>query len=157
LIAGKDLLAQYGPSPSAEDLALIIQRHGEMVLRTCLRVTGSLPEGEDAAEASFLLLAHRLTPVREALAGCLHWVAWRSARRLVQQRPHRDSRTEAAPQMKLFPFMIEANELRAELDAALVRLPGRLREAVVLHYLEGRNHREASRLAGCSQARLRRR
>lgn len=46
---------------------------------------------------------------------------------------------------------------REELDLALVQLPERLREAVVLRYLEGRGQEEAARLAGCDKGTLSRR
>ena len=48
-------------------------------------------------------------------------------------------------------------ELRKELDRAVVRLPDRLREAVVLRYLEGRSQEESAQMAACDKATLSRR
>jgi sugar lactone lactonase YvrE len=47
--------------------------------------------------------------------------------------------------------------LREEVDAALEQMPARLREAVVLRYLEGRDQETAAQVAGCPRGTLARR
>src|SRR5258708_3020687 len=47
-----------------------------------------------------------------------------------------------------------AHDQREELDAALARIPGPLREAVRLRYLEGLSQLEAAHLVGCPRGTL---
>lgn len=154
MLTDGDLVARYAASHSAEDFAEIVARHGSMVLRTCQRLCGNLSDAEDAAQAAFLVVAQKAGSVRDKLAGWLHKVARDCAGQLVRERVRRARREEESARMKRPPRKNLA-ELREELDAALVRLPERLREAVVLRYLEGRPGDEAARLAGCNEATLR--
>jgi RNA polymerase sigma factor (sigma-70 family) len=156
MLSDTELLAKYCATPTPELFALIVERHGPMVLRTCGRVTGNVQDAEDAAQATFLVLARRPNAVGYNLAGWLHKVARDAAAQVVRTRVRRIRREEDLARMKAPPPPSEnTDELREELDAALVRLPGPLREAVVLHYLEGREHKEAAHLAGCTEATLR--
>lgn len=149
-----ELLARFGASRSPHDFAEIVSRHGGMVLRTCLRLTGNRQDAEDAAQATFVVLAEKAAGIRESLAGWLHKVARDSALHVVRERVRRVRREEASVRMKKPPSE-DFGEMREEIDAALDHLPARLREAVVLRYLEGRDHEEAARLAGCNAATFR--
>ncbi|MCH3783067.1 hypothetical protein LZB85_09535, partial [Campylobacter jejuni] len=62
----------------------IVERHGAMVLRTCLRITGNTQDAEDAAQATFLLLSRRPRAVTQNLPGWLHKVARESAAQIVR-------------------------------------------------------------------------
>lgn len=55
------------------------------------------------------------------------------------------------------PAPATESAVREELDRALVELPDRVREAVVLRYLEGHGQEEAARMAGCDKGTLSRR
>lgn len=154
-LADAELLTRYAGARSADDFAEIVARHGTMVLRTCLRLTGRLADAEDAAQAAFLVLSQKPTAVHQNLAGWLHKVARDCAQRVVRERVRRCRREEVSAHMKSPASRESLVELREEIDAALVRLPARLREAVVLRYLEGRDHDEAARLAGCNAATMR--
>src|SRR4029079_3941449 len=61
--------------------ALLVERHGPMVLATCRRVLGDPHDAEDAAQAAFLVLARSARSIRErdALGSWLHGTACRIA------------------------------------------------------------------------------
>lgn len=148
-LSDADLLARYCASRSAEDFAAIASRHGPMVLRTCLRLTGNGPDAEDAAQGAFLALSQKPAAAQPHLAGWLYKVARDCAGQILRERARRNRREEVHARMRQAPSQ-DFGELREELDAALVRLPADLREAVVLRYLEGRAAEEAARVAGCN-------
>jgi RNA polymerase sigma factor (sigma-70 family) len=156
MITDLKLIAQYTTTRSADWLAEIVARHGAMVWRTCRRLTDSAQDAEDAAQATFLVLAQKPEAVRENLAGWLHRVARNAAFRVARERTRRIRREEASARMRSPPANpAQGAELREELDGALDQLPERLREAVVLRYLEGRDYADAARLAGCTETTLR--
>ena len=149
-----ELLEEYRASRSETAFTEIVARHGPMVYRTCLGVLARAEESEDAAQATFLVLARRPGAAERALAGWLHGTALRTSWALVRSRAHRARReVEAAKRMKTHSPE-GAGELRAELDQALLRLPSPLREAVALRYLGGRSQEEAAHAAGCPQGTL---
>ncbi|OAI48665.1 hypothetical protein AYO44_06795 [Planctomycetaceae bacterium SCGC AG-212-F19] len=149
-----ELVVKYAASRSKEHFAALVARHGPMVLRTCCRLTSNTQDAEDAAQATFLALSQKPTAAHPNVAGWLYKVARDCAYQVMRERASRSRREEVYARMKTPPS--EAGpELREELDAALVHLPGSLREAVVLRYLEGRDSEEAARLAGCNENTLR--
>jgi RNA polymerase sigma factor (sigma-70 family) len=125
-----------------------------MVYRTCLRLLGSSPDAEDAAQATFLVLARRPATVKYNLGAWLHKVAHDTSLNLLQARRRRLRREGAAARQEAVPAGAEQHQLREEIDAALQTLPGHLKEAVVLRHLEGRAMGEAATMSGCSERTL---
>jgi RNA polymerase sigma factor (sigma-70 family) len=155
----EQLVAEYRTSRSQQAFAEIVARHAGMVLRACVRIVGGVHEAEDVVQAVFLVLAQRPEAVDRCLTGWLHEVARRTACKVVRSRMRRTHHEMAAgQQMATRQFgtaVIETNaDVQEELDSALARLPSRLREAVILRYLEGREQEDAARLAGCPRTTL---
>src|SRR5437763_9663747 len=75
------LLARYCADRDAAAFAVLVDRHGSMVLRACRRVLGNTHDAEDALQATFLVLARKASTIQppDALAAWLHGVAWRVA------------------------------------------------------------------------------
>ena len=69
--------------------ASLVDRHGAMVLRICRQILGAHEDAEDAAQATFLVLAKRAGTIsrRESLGCWLHGVALRVAANYESQ-PH---------------------------------------------------------------------
>lgn len=155
MISDAELLARYAAARSPEDFAALVDRHAAMVLRTCQRLTRNVQDAEDATQSTFLVLAQRPDAVRHNLAGWLHKVARESACRVIRTRVRRARHEEVSARMKAPAPTDDGGALREEIDFALLRLPGRLREAVVLRYLEDRDSGEAAQLAGCNENTLR--
>ncbi len=59
-------LAGRGDEDSAWAFAALAERHGAMVLSVCRAALGGLHDAEDAAQATFLILAKRAGSIRKA-------------------------------------------------------------------------------------------
>ena len=131
--------------------AVLVERHGPMVLRVCHSVLSDWHDTEDAFQATFLVLVNKARGlwVQDSLGPWLHQVAVRtaSAARVAASRRRRceenaaskamdDTRPAADPET--FQFLHE------EID----RLPERFRLPLVLCDLEERSHQQAARHLG---------
>src|SRR5581483_2243172 len=64
--------------------ALLVARHGPLVLNVCLRLLGHAQDAEDAFQGTFLVLARKASSIawQESVASWLHEVACRVAAEL---------------------------------------------------------------------------
>src|SRR5262245_36001026 len=147
--------AGHGDSLAFEQ---IILRHGPMVLGVCRRLLRDPADADDAFQATFLVLLRRAGSLREPdrLAGWLHQVARRTARKLRSVRLAR-----AARETELFdvaigesPAELVWRELRPIFDQELDLLPEKLRLPAVLCFLEGHSKGEAARTLGWPEGTL---
>src|SRR5262249_60870114 len=78
-----ELLTAFLSNRDEEAFALLVHRHGPMVLGVCRRVLGNLADAEDACQATFLVFVRRAGSIRPpAAVGCwLHGVARNVARK----------------------------------------------------------------------------
>jgi RNA polymerase sigma factor (sigma-70 family) len=136
----------------------LLRRHGAMVLGVCRRVLRHTQDAEDAFQATFLVLARKAGSLRsrELLGNWLYGVAQRTAmkaramtlkRREKEQKAADVSRREA-------PGDGLSDELLAQLDAELSRLPDKYRAPLVLCELEGKSRKEVARLLGVPEGTL---
>lgn len=161
-LSDAELLARFGrgqAEASAEAaFAVLVDRHGPMVLGVCRRVTGDRHAADDAFQAVFLILARKAHAVRlpadDSLGRWLYGVSLRVARRAraVAKRRSRaatdlDGLDPVDPSSADDPC--ERADLRAFIDAEIARLPYRYRSAVVLCHLEGLSQEQAARRLRC--------
>jgi RNA polymerase sigma factor (sigma-70 family) len=152
-----DLLARFARDRDEAAFELLVWRHGAMVLGTCRRLLRDRHDAEDAAQACFLILAHRAGAVgrRGSVGGWLHRVAFRVALRAQARRARRDAGRQpldAATPATGTPdpeAAAEWREARGALDDEVNRLPDRFRVPFVLCCLEGRAAADAARALGC--------
>ncbi len=138
--------------PSAElAFAVIVERHGPMVLRVCRSALGDRDEADDAFQATFLVLASRARSIRRAdsVGSWLHGVALRVCSRLrrreARRRRHESRRVELHPVHGTVPKEgWTGDEVDRVLHEEVGRLPEKYRRAVVLCYLEGLTHDQAA-------------
>jgi RNA polymerase sigma factor (sigma-70 family) len=132
----------------------LVQRHGPMVLGVGRRVLGNHEDAEDVFQSTFLLLARKAAAVRkrDSVGSFLHGVAHRLALKARARRRERLTRERQMPaRPSTEPDSAAAwHELQGLLDEALRAVPAKYRAALVLCYLEGHSHEEASRRLGCS-------
>jgi RNA polymerase sigma factor (sigma-70 family) len=153
-LTDRQLLERFTADRDEAAFAALVRRHGGLVFGVCRRLLGDAHDAEDAFQATFLVLAKKAGSIRqrEYVAGWLHGVATRLARKARAQRVRRHF-PEApgpvpAPDVASAVAGAEACRL---LDEELGRLPAHYRLPLVLCYLEGKSRREAALALGCSE------
>ena len=129
----------------------IVSRHGPMVLGVCRRVLGESGDVEDAFQATFLILARKGGTLGESdpVGHWLYGVAYRVALRARASAARRRAVERSSPPPEASKAEDPAlRELGGVVDEELARLPTKYRAPVVLCYLEGLTHEEASRQLG---------
>jgi RNA polymerase sigma factor (sigma-70 family) len=162
-LADATLLARWRDQRDQDAFALLMARHGPMVLGVCRRILGDMQDAEDVFQATFLVLSRKAAKLRrpEALASFLYGVAVRLARKarasakrrkLVQPSAEAPEPVDPRPQ----PLdVLTGRELLAVLDAEIARLPERYRLPLLLCLLQGKTVEEAARHLGWSIGSLR--
>jgi len=139
--------------------AALLARHGPMVFGVGRRVLRHSQDAEDVFQAAFLLLASTARSIRkgESVGSWLHGVAYHMALRVVSQRKVRKQREREAAISRSRIMAKESTlpELERALDEGLQRLPEIYRQAIIVCYLEGKGHEDASLILGCPVATLR--
>ncbi len=148
-----DLLKRYATNGDGLAFAQLTTRHRDMVYRTCYRVLGNSADAEDAAQECFVALARGAGRVSASVGGWLHRVAARSAKTLrVREKTAREREHEAAEIARAVSDDAPWDEIGPHVDQAIDRLPERLRVALVLYYLEGRDQSAIAGELGVSQS-----
>ncbi len=153
-----ELLERFCRRREEAAFALLVQRHGAMVLGVCRRVVRDAHDAEDAFQATFLVLARKADAIRKqgSVASWLYGVA----RRVAAHARRRDARRLARERQSAFLPHPEPGdepswrELREGLDEELAGLPEKYRAPLVLCYFEGKTHDEAARELGCPRTSL---
>jgi RNA polymerase sigma factor (sigma-70 family) len=161
--------ASAGETPDAQLLALfvsrrddavfaeLVRRHGPMVHGVCRRVLGDDHNTEDAFQATFLILSRKATSIRssEALGCWLHRVALNAAVRLRRDIVRRREQSATLSDFPQPDQDVTWAEVRQLLDEELTRLPERLRQPLILCYLQGKTRDEAAEELGWSASTFR--
>jgi RNA polymerase sigma factor (sigma-70 family) len=159
-LTDQQLLQRFAAAGDQAAFALLVRRHGPMVLGVSRRLLGHEQDAEDVFQAAFVILARRVGAIRQADAGgFLYRVAYHLATRAragVARRRQYERRAEVTAPAET-ERDVTWREMQAVVGEELQRLPGETRSALVLCYLEGRTHEEAARQLGWSKGTLRRR
>src|SRR6516162_8577777 len=152
------LLQDFAASQREEAFAALLHRHGPMVWSVCRHILPHEQDAEDAFQATFLVLARRAGSIRrtEALAGWLHRVASRIARKartMAMKRNQREMSLEHEPPAPPVSDLAW-RELQGILDEELQRLPEKYRSPFILCCLEGRSRAEAAAELGWKEGTL---
>jgi RNA polymerase sigma factor (sigma-70 family) len=150
-MSDRDLLALYAHAGEGAEqaFAVLVERHGPMVLRVCRNLLGDCELAADSFQVTFLLLARRSESIRhpEALGGWLHRVARRVALR-ARAGAHRWKHAEPFRSAEIAITAddpLERDEVCAIVHEEIDRLEDGLRIPIVLCALEGLTHEEAAR------------
>jgi RNA polymerase sigma factor (sigma-70 family) len=147
------LIGSFVAERDQRAFALLVRRHGPMVLAVCQRLTGHAQDAEDAFQGVFLTLARRAGAVAhpEAVGNWLYGVAVRTAREAraaAARRRAREAPTDPLPD----PGRPDPDPLppdaRAALYEELARLPDKYRTPVVLCDLGGEPQAALARRLG---------
>ncbi len=145
-----ELLERFRRGRDEEAFAVLVRRHGPMVLRVCRRVLGDRHAAEDAFQATFLVLARRAGWIRRptALAAWLFGTAQRVALKARARRACTVLPEDVPAAADDVLATLTVRELLARLDEEVQRLPERYRLPVILCCLEGKTQDEAARQLG---------
>jgi RNA polymerase sigma factor (sigma-70 family) len=152
-----DLLARFAAGDE-HAFAMLVRRHGPMVLGVCRGVLHNRADAEDAFQASFLALARKANHAFSGacLGGWLHAVARRAAGHLRKSEARRRIHERNACEMNR-PAASHQADLREVLDEEVARLPHRCREAILRCYFHGQTREQAACQLGWSLRTLDRR
>jgi RNA polymerase sigma factor (sigma-70 family) len=150
------LLARFVHTRDEDAFAVLVRRHGGLVLGVCRRLLPDPGVAEDAFQAVWLVLARKAATVRptDSLPAWLHGVARRVARNALRGEARRRRReaeglhAAAAPGRPDPLGELTAREALHLLEEELARLPEVYRLPVVLVCLEGLSQEEAAQRLG---------
>src|SRR5262249_53113407 len=130
----------------------LVKKHAPMVWGVCRRLLGSHHDAEDAFQATFLVLARKVSSIspREKVANWLYGVACKTARKAKASRARKLSREKQFIPMPDIEKTRDDSwqELMPVLDLELSRLPKKYRVALILCELEGKSRKQAARELG---------
>jgi RNA polymerase sigma factor (sigma-70 family) len=157
-VTDRDLLRRFARDKDEAAFAILVQRHGPMVVGVCRRVLGNPADADDAFQATFLVLARKAGTGRwrPSVASWLYATARQvalNARTARSRRARHEGRATAKPPTSPLA-QISGEELLAILDEELGRLPERYRAPVVLCCVEGLTRDEAAHQLGVPAATL---
>jgi RNA polymerase sigma-70 factor (ECF subfamily) len=146
-----ELLESYLGRRDEAAFEVLLRRHGPMVLGVCRRVLGNEADAHDAFQATFLVFVRKAASIlpRARVGNWLYGVAHRTAlkaRALNQLRRFKESQV-FAPEAE--PVEGALQEVLAQLDDEVSRLPAKYRAAIVLCHLRELTLQEAARQLGC--------
>jgi RNA polymerase sigma factor (sigma-70 family) len=148
------LLQQFIADRDEAAFAMLVQRHGTMVLEVCRSVLRHQQDAEDVFQAAFLVLARKAHTIRkqEALSSWLHGVAYRLALKAKAQASRRRDReqTTTDPLSASTIDDLTMRELRVILHEEVHRLAEKYRASLLLCYWEGKTRDEAAERLGMS-------
>jgi RNA polymerase sigma factor (sigma-70 family) len=156
-VGDAELLERFIAHRDDGAFALLVRRHGPMVLGVCKRVLGNEADAEDAFQATFLVLVRRATSIipRTQVGNWLHGVAHKTAlkaKTMASRRRFKERQAGAAGGRNARGDTWEP--LLEILDGELNALPEKYRAAIVLCDLEGLSYREAAARLRCPQGTL---
>jgi RNA polymerase sigma factor (sigma-70 family) len=132
--------------------AVLVERHGGIVLSTCRAVLRDDQEAHDAFQATFLVLVRKAGSlwVRDSLGPWLHRVAYRVAAH-ARRDADRRKRAEREAAERASERMVEGgpDDVASVVHEEVDRLHDRYRIPVVLCDLEGRSYEDAARSMKC--------
>jgi len=153
-----ELLKRFLERHEETAFAILVCRHGPMVLSVCQRILHDAHAAEDAFQATFLVLVRRSTAIRKhGSVGCwLHGVAQRIALRARAQSAAQSNRARRINPMPGTDTLDELtwHELRTIIDEEIGALAEKHRAPVVLCYLEGKSYDQAARELGWPKSSL---
>src|SRR5262249_13124338 len=154
-LTDRQLLERFAARHDEAAFAVLVRRHGPLVLGVCWRLLHDWHDAEDAFQATFLVLARKAAAVRwrDSVSNWLYEVAYRVATKARTDAGRRRGHERRAA--KETRFLGKTGLLTPNRDAAwrelcgvpdeeLHRLPERYRAPLLLCYLEGQTQDQAA-------------
>src|SRR5438874_110812 len=150
MLVGTDLelLERYCAAGEPSAMGELVRRHGGMVFGVAERITRNRDDAEDVAQSCFLELIRNAAKIRDtaedratagSAAGWLHSAAVHRALDALRNNKTRKRHEREAARRRFEADATAAwwQGLSPLVDEAIAKLAPELREALVLHYLQG--------------------
>jgi RNA polymerase sigma factor (sigma-70 family) len=150
-LSDQRLLECFAQRGDADAFAVLVRRHGPLVLRVCRGVLRHHQDAEDAFQATFLVLARKAGSIRkqQSVGSWLYGVAYRLARNARVRAARRSPVGPCAAPQPGDPLNdLTWRELREGLHEELNRLPDKYRAPLLMCYWEGQTYEEAAAQLG---------
>jgi RNA polymerase sigma factor (sigma-70 family) len=147
-----DLLQRFISERDEAAFAVLLRRHGPMVLGVCRRILRNEHDAEDAFQATFLVLVRRAASIqpRGLVGNWLYGTARNTALKARAMNRRRGVKErEAATRPQAAAPAEDWEQLHLVLEQALQALPAKYRAPIVLCDLEGKSIKEAARHLDC--------
>lgn len=138
------LLHAWQRNRDAEAFYTLVNRHAQLVFRTCRNIVRNDTDAADVAQECFLSLATTPPEIERSLAGWLHRLAThRALNHVKQQQRRREREVRYASE---FPEAThkESDDLLSLLDETIDALPDDLRLPLVDHFFRQKSHQEVA-------------
>lgn len=157
MIDDAELLRRFAEARDEAAFAELVERHAGLVYAAALRqLGGAAHRAQDATQSVFIDLARRAEVVsrRTEIVGWLYTSTHYAAAKLKRGEQRRQAREQEAHSMQEITRPdenVEWERLRPVLDEAMLALPERDREAVLLRFFERKKLGEIGRRLGSSE------
>lgn len=155
------LLWQFVTDRSEAAFRRLTERHVDLVFGTAVRRTGDRTGAEEIAQNVFIALGHKAAWLQSetSLAAWLHRTTVLEARQWWRGEMRRRQREQTAVELETTMKTAVETEpaLSGALDEALLELREGERQAVLLRFFEGQNHREIGAALGIGEDAARKR
>ncbi len=143
-----ELLHAFAARRDEAAFAVLVRRHGALVLNVCRHVLGHEQDAEDAFQGTFFVLARKAGSLGNvgSLAGFLHGVAYRLSLKAKRDAARRRKHEKLAP-LPTSPDTdgLAWREVQALIEEEIERLPQKYRTPFIRCYLQGLSRAEAAR------------
>jgi RNA polymerase sigma-70 factor (ECF subfamily) len=149
-LSDAELLNGFVARRDEDAFAVLVRRHGPMVLGVCRRVLGNTADAEDAFQATFLVLVKKAASLQapSQVGNWLYGVAVNTSRKAKAMTRNRRMKERQAAARPRRDKLDDPQPLQARLDDELSCLPDKYRVPIVLCDLEGKPLKEAARQLG---------
>lgn len=155
------LLVEFNARRSEDAFAALVRQHVNLVFATAMRQVGDAGAAEEITQNVFVALAQAAGRLgsHPTIAGWLHQTALNKSREWLRSELRRRKREQAAVNLQIAREEGDSvwSPLVPLLDEALLELRDADRQAVILHFLEGRNFQEVGSALGVGEDAARKR
>ena len=155
------LIAEFNARRGEDAFAALVRQHVHLVFATALRQVGDAGAAEEITQNVFVALAQAADKLgsHPTIAGWLHQTALNKSREWLRSELRRRKREQVAVNLDLARAEGDSvwSPLVPLLDEALLELREPDRQAVILHFMEGRTFQEVGSVLGVGEDAARKR